>query len=901
MWKLSEFVNILPLTLINKINGPIIGRMTGVFSLTCLISACGVGGLGSSDDEGSGPIISNSPVAFIKRPLLFDEDDENELAVDDLRIPQTFRPGARLYVKNNASPDTRAKDVTSGLFNGAYDVRDLSVSPDGEEIVFAMRAPELEDVDPEFQPKWNLWLYNFDADRLTKLMSDDTAEAGHDISPAFLPSGKIVFASTRQQTSKAILLDEGKSQYAATEEDRLDDEEGDRQVETFVLHVTNRAGTEIEQITFNQSHDLNPIVLDNGKVLFTRWDNAARTANNGMNLYEVNPDGSGLNYLYGRHSHDSPDSDDPIHFVNPIEAPDGDIIVQLRAFESQSLSAKPVKINVSDYIESDQQTNTAGGSAQQSVVSGISVSDEPDLDGQYGSIFPLYDGTGRYLASWSICRIRRDSDAEIEVCTQEKLDSGDYEAAPPAYGLWIVNGDTQLPIELPEEGQVFEDAVVVVDRPAADLIEDLVPATDELRDLADEGFGVIHIRSVYDFDGVDTSAAGIDALADPVQTAPENRPAQFLRLVKPVSIPGERVLDFDIGVSFGRDRSQSMREILGYVPIEPDGSVKVAVPANVAFGLSILDADGRRTSPRHDNWISVRPGETLDCKGCHTGTSEVPHGRRNAGVDTINDGALAFGPFANSEPDLIANAGETMAETYAAANGIRRLSSDIVYTDEWTDPAVVAKAADFSYAYADLSSNSPVLADSVCDDSWDSVCRLIINYQEHIHPLWSVDRRIFDVDEVTVLEDRTCTSCHNDEDDMAVTMVPAGQLDLSEGSSDQEAAQFKSYRELLFNDNEQELNGGVLQDVQVDTGEFERDEDGELILDAEDNPIPILAPVNVNPVMRVAGANSSDDFFDVFEGGAHDGYLTTVELKLISEWLDIGAQYWNDPYLAPED
>ena len=38
-------------------------------------------------------------------------------------------------------------------------------------------------------------------------------------------------------------------------------------------------------------------------------------------------------------------------------------------------------------------------------------------------------------------------------------------------------------------------------------------------------------------------------------------------------------------------------------------------------------------------------------------------------------------------------------------------------------------------------------------------------------------------------------------------------------------------------------------------------------------------------------------FFNRFrEGGTHEGYLTADELRLLSEWLDIGAQYYNDPF-----
>lgn len=904
MWNRKPFVNILQLTFINKKLVMKLRVSAYLALVTLVLSACSLG----SSDGSSGPVISDQAVAFIKRPLLFDEDDPNQLQTDDLRIPQTFRPGARLYVKANSSPDAVAKDISSsGFTDPNYDVRDLNVSPDGTKLVFSMRAPELEGIDPEFQPRWNLWLYDMESESLTKVMTDGTAANGHDISPAFLPDGRIVFSSTRQKISKGILTDEGKSQYAATEEDRLNDLNGDRYVESFLLHVVEQSGSNIEQITFNQSHDLNPVVQQNGKILFSRWDNAGQTGNNGMNLYEVNPDGTGLNYLYGRHSHDSGDGG-AVQYSRPLEAPNGDIIVQLREFESQIYSGKPMQIAVSDYIESDQTIQGFPGSGQSEVVSGVNTSGEPSLEGNYGSLFPLYDGTDRYLASWSICRIREslaDPDAinnnPVEICTQEKINSGDYESAAPLYGLWIVDGDTQRPIELPEQGQMFDEAVVVTERVSPNFIEPIVLDGDATA-LADDGLGVVHIRSVYDFDGVDTSPLGspVDT-ANPILSSADDRPARFVRIEKPVSIPSEFEYDFQ-NTAFGRSRNQSMREILGYVPVEPDGSVKFTVPANVAFAISILDKNGRRTSQRHQNWLTVRPGESIECLGCHTSASEVPHGRVDAGPSTINPGALTIGAFPNSEPGLSADLGETMAEVYALVNGVRNLTADIVYEDEWTDEMVTAKADPIAYLYEDLLSNSPVAPDSPCLLPGSSLCRLTINYPEHIHPIWQVDRRVFDVDEITVLADNTCTSCHDDVDDMDAAMVPVAQLDLSNGASDQEADHFKSYRELLFTDNQQEVNGGILQDVLEDTGEFEVDEDGELILDGDDKPIPIFEPIPVAPTMRVGGALSSPDFINLFEnGGSHDGYLSGVELKLISEWLDIGAQYWNNPFLAPEN
>ena len=136
----------------------------------------------------------------------------------------------------------------------------------------------------------------------------------------------------------------------------------------------------------------------------------------------------------------------------------------------------------------------------------------------------------------------------------------------------------------------------------------------------------------------------------------------------------------------------------------------------------------------------------------------------------------------------------------------------------------------------------------------------MINYETHVHPVWAVDRRVFLADGVTLDYDDTCTSCHNVVDDMGMAMVPAVQLDLSDGPSSDEPDHYKSYRELLFNDNRQVLDGnGVVIDelLQATDGNgvplFLDDADGDLILDANGDPIPILVPIGVTPTLNVGG------------------------------------------------
>jgi hypothetical protein len=54
-----------------------------------------------------------------------------------------------------------------------------------------------------------------------------------------------------------------------------------------------------------------------------------------------------------------------------------------------------------------------------------------------------------------------------------------------------------------------------------------------------------------------------------------------------------------------------------------------------------------------------------------------------------------------------------------------------------------------------------------------------------------------------------------------------------------------------------------------------------------------VAMKNAEGGWTVAGTEQS--------GGTHAGRLNPAELKLVSEWTDIGAQYFNDPFAAPLD
>jgi hypothetical protein len=191
-----------------------------------------------------------------------------------------------------------------------------------------------------------------------------------------------------------------------------------------------------------------------------------------------------------------------------------------------------------------------------------------------------------------------------------------------------------------------------------------------------------------------------------------------------------------------------------------------------------------------------------------------------------------------------------------------------------------------------------------CQQEWQWRCRAVINYETVIHPIWNQPRLVtFDDDndpdtpEVPLLDvngiqvSNNCLQCHTPLDTVNnISRVPAGQLELQDGLSPDEADHFHAYRELLVTDNLQILDaGGMLIDATQVIGQDVNGDD-------------ILAFIPYGSPASIGGARVSGDFFDRFNDPndlVHFNIVSKAEQRLIAEWLDVGAQYYNNPFDAP--
>ncbi|MCK4588048.1 MAG: hypothetical protein KAU29_11920, partial [Gammaproteobacteria bacterium] len=440
-------------------------------------------------------------------------------------------------------------------------------------------------------------------------------------------------------------------------------------------------------------------------------------------------------------------------------------------------------INVSQYADNNQpiwpyqSAGLTGNGQVNAVDTGVTTDASISPAGRFRSVYPLRDGSNRALVSWTQCRLQPVDAMGLPLPVQpipcpSTIPAGSVEAFP-IYGIYVydLGSNTQLPVVIPVEGFIYDEPVVVAARPAPTILIDKAPFVDLGLDptLFADRTGLLHIRSVYDFDGGfnDLGAGVVDltTMANPTLTDAVARPARFLRIIKGSYIPSTDFYDFvDRNAAFGLTRRHGMREILGYVPVEPDGSVLARVPANVPLAISVVDKDGRRIGGRHQNWLQLKSGEVLECNGCHdhnpTAPAEpLPHGYSDDPV-VLNIGALIADVYPGANPAYVSEIGDTMALTRIRTvcgidddgplgfnvdtpppNCIPLLSPNVnmQFTDEWTDP-VATPTPDVDLLYANLP--PPTLpatlpATTACQATWDSNCRTIINYEEHIHYLWA--------------------------------------------------------------------------------------------------------------------------------------------------------------------
>ncbi|MCM5679889.1 hypothetical protein M8A51_10130 [Schlegelella sp. S2-27] len=874
-------------------------RRTRNIGLAAMSAALVVGlvACGSGSESGSDTVTVEGDVAiaYVMRPSSVNMNPTNG-------APSAA--GGDLFVRERSSASAREHNLTARFTQGEGDASDPEVSYDGKKIVFAMRCPTTNTATVDGQPactgRWNIWEYDMTAGgltggsfrRLTQSTQDD------DVDPAYLPAGRGFVFSSNRQTKSRINQALGRTYYA------LDEYERER---VFNLHTMKADGTDIQQITFNQSHDRNPVVRQNGDILFSRWEHLGDR--NRFAIFRTKPDGTDMFVFYGAHSPGN-------SFLHPRDMdPNGRyagyLASSLMPLSGTDEGGALMFIDAANYSEQNTPANRtvpAQGGQRQVTADELSLDRDLSLHGRVTTPYPLWDGTNRVLVAYRPCEVTRDGDvvpcatltpAEIERLSDRERSMEDVAAdsvqdnVPPNYAIYMFNPQNQTwrNVATPPRGFMYTDPIPLQARAQPHAAE----PTNVDPTLAAQGLALIEVRSVYDTDGLGrmgemmmTAADRVDGcnpviamttpteasdtrtqvpdlrrIKDPADPAYHCAPARFVRATRAIPPPSSTMgLRSAIG-----ETEFEQQQILGYAPIEPDGSFKLQVPADIPLALAIVDNQGRAFQT-HANWIQVRPGERRTCDGCHS--------PRRGGA--LNSGAIVDTMPAALRPAMSSAhlSGETMASTRTRLDPtVLRLLADMSYSDVWADtsrtgitarPSITVRYTGNANPADDLATTVPVNG--------------VINYPEHVQPLWTRDRGA-----------NTCVNCHTDTArlDLRATIGGTGRL--------------TSYEELMIGDPLLDANGAPVTRIREGVPMLERNAPLVNASSSSTNTAGIARKSRLAEILwgetLLAGTAATQAHPNPPAGAPdHSTLLNAAEKRLLAEWMDLGGQYYNDPFNA---
>jgi hypothetical protein len=832
-------------------------------------------------------------------------------------------PGGDLMLREKSSPSAREHNLTARFTAGVGDVADPEASADGKKVVFAMRCPASNTATVDGSAtgaractgRWNLWEYEMSAlegNALTQgtFRRITASTEADDVDPAYLPANRgFVFASNRQ--AKSGLDDRFGRAYRSLDE-------YEREV-VLNLHTVDAQGGKLTQISFNMSHERNPIVRANGDILFSRWEHVADR--NRFAIFKAKPDGTDMFVLYGAHSPGN-------SYLHPREMDPrgkykGFLASTLMPLSGTQEGGSLEFIDAANYSEYNTPANRnvpASGGQRQGTTRNLSNGRGLSEFGRVTTPFPLWDGTDRILVAYRPCEVTRNgvvtacanlTDAERAQLADTNRTMAQRAAdpvqdnAPAAYAIWMFdpNAQTWTLVAAPPPGFMYVDPIALQPRQEPNAAQ---PTTVDDA-LAARNMALIEVRSVYDTDGLNRMAeqmivgadraAGCDRaiamkavdsadptetrsqvadlvrMKDPADPAYRCAPVRFVRAIRAVGPPSG--MTGTRGAIGETDFEQ--QQIIGYAPIEPDGSFKLEVPADVPLALSVVDEQGRAFQT-HTNWIQVRPGERRTCDGCHSP-------RRGAALNAgsvVNTMPAALRPTMASQHQ----SGETLASLRTRLDpAALALATSPVFTDGWADTTRAGVSARPAIALHYTGNTNPA------DDLTTPVPqRGYVNYPDHIQPIWEKVRGPNGA--------HTCVACHGEtaRTNLMGTVSGTGRI--------------FSYEELLMGEP-------VLDPV---TGQPR-------IRVVNGVPEVVRGPALVNTssgAMNTAGQARKSRLTEILFGQSllagsearvaypappastptvasvpdHSQLLNKAEKRLIAEWMDLGGQYVNDPFTA---
>jgi formylglycine-generating enzyme required for sulfatase activity len=360
----------------------------------------------------------------------------------------------------------------------------------------------------------------------------------------YLPNGKILYTSTA--CNQGVPCVNGSSAIA-------------------LLYVADADGKNVRQLTFDQDHNWYPAVMNDGRVMFTRWEYSDIPHYFSRLPFQMRPDGTAQMPLYKSNSY----WPTAMFYLKPIPNHPTKFAAIVSGHHGVPRMGELV------VFDPARGRHEADGVVQR--IPGFGLKVEPVIRGS------LVDASWpKFLHPWPL------SEKHFLVSMLPHRD------AP--WGLYLVD--------------VFDNAVRIREEAGMALFEPIplkvLPRPPVLADIANpkRKDAVILLTDVYAGDGLKGVPRGtVKSLRVFAHHYGYHGNAGYNRVAQ--------------------DGAWDAKRILGTVPVYEDGSAMFRAPANTPLVVQPLDAEGRALQLMR-SWMTAMPGEMLSCVGCHEPLNTSP-------------------------------------------------------------------------------------------------------------------------------------------------------------------------------------------------------------------------------------------------------------------------------------
>jgi len=188
--------------------------------------------------------------------------------------------GGGIYILEQPGRSLAVRDLIGGrLPKGNYTT--LALSYDAKTIYFAFA--ERAEVKPDYYSPQRRCFHVYAVDADGQNLRQLTEGCNDDFDPCPLPDGGIAFMSTRR----------GGFGRCHNPWEPLP---------SYTLHRMDASGGNIRILSFHETNEWHPAVLNDGRIVYTRWDYVDRPAANYHGLWVSHPDGTNPTILFGNYT-----------------------------------------------------------------------------------------------------------------------------------------------------------------------------------------------------------------------------------------------------------------------------------------------------------------------------------------------------------------------------------------------------------------------------------------------------------------------------------------------------------------------------------------------------------------------------------------------------------------------